>query len=133
MTKNEINVAIKNYEKAIQLWPHKSLYFNEAGMVYARLGKMDKARDYLEKAMLINPNDYGILQNLGDAYRFMNLRAKSFDVSRKMLKIQAEKKAPMSHLALARQIEIVHEFPVNVVIHYMKHACEILSGWPGSE
>ena len=60
-TKNEINDAIKNYEKAILLWPHKSLYFNEAGLIYARLGKMDKARDYLEKAHNINPDYYRAL------------------------------------------------------------------------
>lgn len=62
-------MAIKNYEKAVQLSPQKSLYFNEAGLTYARLGKMEKARDYLEKAMAIDPNYYRALQNLGDVYR----------------------------------------------------------------
>ena len=53
--KKEFNRAIKKFNKTIELNPKSaSAYFN-LGMVYKEMGKTEKMREFLEKAVELNP------------------------------------------------------------------------------
>lgn len=65
---NKLNLAIKNYKKAIKLEPKLyEAHFN-LGYCYSRKGKIDKAIHYLEIYSRKYPNDVSVLNNLALLY-----------------------------------------------------------------
>ena len=65
---NKLNLAIKNYKKAIKLEPKLyEAHFN-LGYCYSRKGKIDKAIHHLEIYSRKFPNDVSVLNNLALLY-----------------------------------------------------------------
>jgi len=65
---NKLNLAIKNYKKAIKLEPKLyEAHFN-LGYCYSRKGKIDKAIHHLEIYSRKYPNDISVLNNLALLY-----------------------------------------------------------------
>lgn len=63
----EFSKAIENYEKIVENGQHSAaLYFN-MGNCYYKLNSIGPSIYYYEKALLLNPNDAEILNNLGYA------------------------------------------------------------------
>ena len=69
--KEEFELAISHFDKAVDLKPDYSEAFNSMGTVYLRLKEWDKAISCFNKARanLLYATSYFALNNLGDAYR----------------------------------------------------------------
>jgi tetratricopeptide (TPR) repeat protein len=69
--KEEFELAIAHFNKALELRPDYSEAFNAKGTVYLRLQQWDKAISCLNKARanLLYATPHMALNNLGDAYR----------------------------------------------------------------
>jgi Flp pilus assembly protein TadD len=71
-TKNEqeLQKAIANYKKAVEINPENAVAYNGLGAAYRQVGDMDKAIEAWERSLAIDP-EYGLpLYNLG--YSHMN-------------------------------------------------------------
>jgi len=68
--KQELQKAIENYKKAVELNPENAVAYNGLGAAYRQAGDMDKAIESWERSLAIDP-EYGLpLYNLG--YSHMN-------------------------------------------------------------
>lgn len=61
----DVNTQLKIYEASTRIYPNDWKGFNNAGYVSLKLGKVDEASSYLEKANTLNPNNGMVLNNLG--------------------------------------------------------------------
>ncbi|HOY32553.1 MAG TPA: tetratricopeptide repeat protein [Bacteroidales bacterium] len=88
----DVNTKYVIYKSATTLYPNDWRGFSNAGMCAMKLGKLDEAKNYLDKANQLNPNDGQINYNLGvlsfwnkdDAAAqgyFAKAKAKNIDVS----------------------------------------------------
>ncbi|MGH6907325.1 MAG: tetratricopeptide repeat protein [Aestuariivirga sp.] len=58
--KNEYDLAIADYDKAIALNPEYAEAYNNRGNAYYRKGKYDRAIADYDKAIALNPEDAGV-------------------------------------------------------------------------
>lgn len=61
----DLNVQLKIYEASTRIYPNNWKGFNNAAYVSLKLGKVDEAASYLEKANTLNPNNGMVINNLG--------------------------------------------------------------------
>jgi hypothetical protein len=61
----DLNTQLKIYEASTRIYSNDWKGFNNAGYVCLKLGKVDEAATYLEKANTLNPNNGMVLNNLG--------------------------------------------------------------------
>jgi tetratricopeptide (TPR) repeat protein len=69
--------AIEEIDHALKLRPHSSKVLEAAGTVYASLGQPDKANDYYQRALKVNPGAAGLLCSIAEFY----LNQKKYDSS----------------------------------------------------
>ncbi len=55
-------------ERAVELRPYDGYIIDSLGWALYRMGDMPKAVEYLEKAVLLQTDDWAINDHLGDAY-----------------------------------------------------------------
>lgn len=88
----DVNTQYTIYKSATTIYPNDWRGFANAGMCAMKLGKLDEAQTYLDKANQLNPNDGQVNYNLGvlafwnkddvDAQNYFNqAKAKNIDVS----------------------------------------------------
>ncbi|HUB66948.1 MAG TPA: tetratricopeptide repeat protein [Candidatus Methylacidiphilales bacterium] len=65
--KGQINEAISQYQKALELNPRDDLAYNDLAQAFLREGQMDQAIIQLQRALAVNPNSGVTYVNLGDA------------------------------------------------------------------
>jgi tetratricopeptide (TPR) repeat protein len=65
LSNKEPEEALKEYILLIKLMPKKGDYYYQAGKLFVELGKLDRGREYLEKAAELSPNDGNIYFELG--------------------------------------------------------------------
>jgi tetratricopeptide (TPR) repeat protein len=65
ISNKEPEEALKEYLLLIKLMPKKGDYYYQAGKLFVELGKLDRGREYLEKAAELSPNDGNIYFELG--------------------------------------------------------------------
>ena len=63
--------ALEYYEYALEKEPGNAEYISYIGYAHRRLGNWDEMLQYFEKALVLNPNDIGLLGNLRDTYEFL--------------------------------------------------------------
>jgi tetratricopeptide (TPR) repeat protein/TolB-like protein len=68
--------CIANYKKSLEIRPYYSTYSN-LGTAYYFLKRYSDAVQMFEKAVAMNPNDYMMMGNLGDGYRWAGRRQES--------------------------------------------------------
>jgi tetratricopeptide (TPR) repeat protein len=66
----DLNTKLKIYESATKVYANEWKGYNNAGYVCIKLGKVDEASTYLEKANTLSPNTGMIVNNLGVAAEF---------------------------------------------------------------
>ncbi len=93
-TPEEADKFIRFYEKyVIPYGVNNSTTFAVLGKLYGRYRQdAEKAIDYLERSISINPNDASVLQDLGIVYGMANEYEKSLQVSLKALEFQPNNK-----------------------------------------
>jgi len=66
--------AIYRWEKAVELDPTYAAAFNDLAVAYEHEGRLEKAREAYEKALMIEPNNTQIRQNY-ELFKEINDRA----------------------------------------------------------
>src|SRR6476646_2990635 len=66
--------AIYRWEKAVELDPTYAAAFNDLAVAYEHEGRLEKAREAYEKALMIEPNNAQIRQNY-ELFKEINDRA----------------------------------------------------------
>jgi len=74
----DLNTKLKIYESATKIYANDWKGYNNAGYVCLKLGKLDDAISYLEKANTLMPNNGDVINNLGVA----SLWKKDYDKAR---------------------------------------------------
>ncbi len=64
-TRGQVDEAIENFRKAIQIYPNDYLVENNLGLALAARGQVDEAIEHYRKSLQINPNNYLAENNLG--------------------------------------------------------------------
>lgn len=64
----DLNGAIQEYERVIELDPRNLEALNNLGVIYKDLGKYRESAEYFRKALSINPNSAKVHNNLGLIY-----------------------------------------------------------------
>ncbi len=72
------NESAPQFRKAIELQPSPRAYSN-LGVVYFYLGRYQDAAQMFDEAAKMNPNDYLVIGNLADSYRWLKDRAQAAD------------------------------------------------------
>jgi tetratricopeptide (TPR) repeat protein len=81
--------ALGLIEKALKIKPDEPFYLDSLGWVYYRLGDLDKAILYLEKAVAIQP-DVEFIAHLGEVYWKKGEQEKAKEIWQRGLKLNAE-------------------------------------------
>ncbi len=80
---NDIEKAIKNYERSTELEPDNPIGWNELGIIYQRVGNVQKSIDLFSKVLKIpnldNVTKTSVLANLGLCYKLLNELDKSIN------------------------------------------------------
>jgi len=66
-TRGNVEEAISDFRKALELWPQQSQDHNNLGNALAQKGRMAEAIEQFQTALKISPNDPGAETNLGAA------------------------------------------------------------------
>src|SRR5713101_6941180 len=66
-TRGNVDEAISDFRKALELWPEQSKDHNNLGNAFAQKGRMAEAIEQFQTALKISPNDPGAETNLGAA------------------------------------------------------------------
>ncbi|MBU1345040.1 MAG: tetratricopeptide repeat protein, partial [Proteobacteria bacterium] len=62
---NKCDLAIKEYQKGLEIKPDDINLINSLGVCFGIMGKLNKAKTQFEKAMKINPNEVMVIYNIG--------------------------------------------------------------------
>ena len=65
-------VAIELYKKVLLIQPNDARIYNNIGIIFKELGKLNKAIKIFKKALLLKPNDEIIYNNLGNTFHDQN-------------------------------------------------------------
>ena len=63
------DLIIKETQKAINIYPNFSIFYNMLGLALTQIGKLQDAKYILEKGHKINSNDIAIINNLANVYK----------------------------------------------------------------
>lgn len=66
---NKYGMAIKEYQKGLEIEPNDINLINSLGVCFGIMGKLDKAKLEFKKAMRINPNELMVIYNIGLLYQ----------------------------------------------------------------
>lgn len=89
MEKGDDNQAIAMFTKLTEEYPELAEPYNNLGVIYARQGRLEVAKDYLERAVQAFP-EYGVAyENLADVYAKLSeqslRKAKQYDPANEAL------------------------------------------------
>jgi tetratricopeptide (TPR) repeat protein len=96
----KLNKALKMAEIAIEKEPLNSSYLDTIGWVFFKLGRYEKAKEYIEKAIKVGGESSVMLEHLGDIIYMLGNKAKakkmwekslSLDSTNSKLKLKIEK------------------------------------------
>lgn len=62
---NKFNLAIKDYQKGLEIKPNSINLINSLGVCFGVMGNLDKARGEFEAAIKINPDELMVIYNIG--------------------------------------------------------------------
>jgi tetratricopeptide (TPR) repeat protein len=74
-----LDLAIRDYDKAIELKPSYSDAYNNRGIAYSKANLFDKAIESFDRAMEIDPNRVKTYSNRGNAYCFIGQYGKALE------------------------------------------------------
>ena len=86
-TENNIKIATDLYNQVLKIDPNHSATLNNLGILYADLGKNQKAKSCYEKAIAINPNFADAYYNLSNIFIKLNKSQKAIDCCEKVITI----------------------------------------------
>ncbi|MCK5695401.1 MAG: hypothetical protein KAH62_02145 [Desulfobacula sp.] len=66
---NKYDMAIKEYQKGLEIEPSDINLINSLGVCFGVMGELDKAKLEFENAMKINPNELMVIYNIGLLYQ----------------------------------------------------------------
>lgn len=93
--------AILRFEKALKLEPENPLLLIEISGCYANLNKLEKAINYLNKAIKIDSTYEGLYNNRGLLYHKLNYNEKAIKDFEKAIKINPNQSIFYANLALS--------------------------------
>ncbi len=82
--------AIALIRRAVAQEPDNGAYVDSLGWAYYQLGRYEEAREHLEWAARLVPNDATIFEHLGDLYKALNNLEQARDSYRTALDLQAD-------------------------------------------
>ena len=88
--------AIPHWEKSVEIDPNMVNGYYNLGLVYPKIGKLDKAIDAYKKILDINPDDIEVHKNLGLLYKEQGMRVESeseFALYNKLKSVQPQTSA----------------------------------------
>jgi tetratricopeptide (TPR) repeat protein len=80
------NLALKDYSHAIQLQPSNAVVYYERGVIYKRLGQLQKALADYQKSIGLSPHPY-TYNNIGGIYMDLKMYKKAYDEFKLAFKI----------------------------------------------
>ena len=87
LTEKNFDLAIKGYEKALQLNPLEPQAHNNLGVTYLRSGKSEQAAEHFRAELKFNPNNILSLYNLGAIYFHQNRLVEAEHLFRQAVKL----------------------------------------------
>jgi len=87
---NDLDNAVKYYEKAISIDPNYVDAYDNLGLVFRHQGNLEKAEFYYKKSIEIYPNGYVAHQNLAIVYGLKKLYDKALKEYKTMIKIDPD-------------------------------------------
>jgi len=80
--------ALRYYDKAIEMDPNYSEYYNEVGNIYLRLGRLAEAHTMYLKAIELSPPYFEVWANLGQSYRLQGELRKAVEAYSRALDLE---------------------------------------------
>jgi tetratricopeptide (TPR) repeat protein len=102
------NRAVQHYQEVIDNpSPNKPDYeaYCNLGLLYGKLGQLDKAREYLEKGVALNPYYAAGRRDLGVAYGMAGMTDKAIEQFRKALELDPDDKLALENLDYAVKLK----------------------------
>ncbi|MFA6922894.1 MAG: tetratricopeptide repeat protein [Bacteroidales bacterium] len=84
LLQNDIESAIKHYEKALKLMPGNTNIYESIAILYEKNNNIINAKEYYEKAIIVSPHNVKILTN------FANFLEKNFNDKKRAIKLYEE-------------------------------------------
>ena len=104
-SKGQIDLAIEDYNKAVELKPNDAgLYYNR-GLAYNKKGKVDLAIKDFDKAIELSPNNADVYNNRGDAYGAKGEFDKAFTDFRKAIELKPDSASAYYNLGKIHSIK----------------------------
>ena len=116
LEKQEIQLALKHFIKAIAKKPTAVAYYN-IGVIYSYQDRHDDALNYLIKAIEINPNYFAAYNNLGTVYLKLENISKAIESFAAALKIEPGNEEIAYILSALKQEKSHDRAPKNYVEH----------------
>ena len=82
------DLIIKETQKAINIYPNFSIFYNMLGLALTQIGKLQDAKYILETGYKINPNDLAIINNLANVHKNIF----NYDEAEKLYNLSISKK-----------------------------------------
>jgi tetratricopeptide (TPR) repeat protein len=100
-SRNEIDAAIVEYERTVELNPSDALAYNSLGYLYARKGLFDRAVSYLKKYVHVAAGQANPHDSLGEIYMMMHQFEEAIAEFTAALEIKPDFYYALSHRATA--------------------------------
>jgi tetratricopeptide (TPR) repeat protein len=88
--KRELKEALRMVEQAIARDPDNGAYVDSHGWALYRLGRLEEAREKLERAVLLTEGDAVVREHLGDVYRDLGLKDRAKEQYQGAVALKAE-------------------------------------------
>ena len=91
VAQKKIILAIKSYEKGLEIDPKNSLIYNNLGLLFSHdLPDNKKAEEYFKKSILLNPNMPEAYNNLGSLYKSIDKPDEAIKYFNKSIEVNKE-------------------------------------------
>ncbi|MES2559559.1 MAG: tetratricopeptide repeat protein [Bacteroidota bacterium] len=100
LDQEKFDEAIKSYQKGIEADKNAFEPYSGLGLVYAKMGEYEKAKDAYEKANTISPNQGSVIGNLASLYDDLQDIKKSIEYGKKSIQLDSTDATLFANLSI---------------------------------
>lgn len=126
--RGEYEIALEKLKRALQFDPNYAMAHTVIGVLYGRIGDLDKAGTHYKRAVELSPNDGGVLNNYAQYLCQMKQYQKAYPYFKKAVE-QPFYRTPASALSNAGRCSI-DEGDLDSAEAYLRQAIQSAPGYP---